>query len=90
MYDRKRGPGQGCGEKCSNQVRVCLRVQVFQRMEQAGLLADMDGLALVTRRVLYALPTLVAGPLMTTAHLAVDSGRAARRWINRPPPAAAK
>ncbi|BDA43178.1 Pentatricopeptide repeat-containing protein At5g02860 [Coccomyxa sp. Obi] len=58
---------------------------VFQRMEAAGQLADMDGLALATRRVLYALPALVAGPLMTTAHLAVDSGRAARRWIARPP-----
>lgn len=51
------------------------------------MLEDMDGLALATRRVLYALPTSLAGPLMTTAHLAVDSGRAARRWINRPPPA---
>ena len=57
-------------------------------MQEQGLLRDMDKLALASRRVLYALPTLVAGPLMTSAHLAVDSGRAARRWIQRGPPSA--
>ena len=63
-------------------------VQVFQEMQKQGLLRDMDSLALATRKVLYALPTLVAGPLMTSGHLAVDSGRKARRWIQRSPPSA--
>lgn len=58
-----------------------MHAQVFHSMQERGLLQDMDRLALATRRVLYALPTLVAGPLMTSAHLAVDSGRAARRWM---------
>lgn len=63
-------------------------MQVFHEMQEQGLLRDMDSLALATRRVLYALPTLVAGPLVTSAHLAVDSGRAARRWIQRSQPSA--
>lgn len=62
--------------------------QVFHEMQEQGLLRDMDTLALASRKVLYALPPLVAGPLMTSAHLAVDSGRAARRWIQRGPPSA--
>ena len=67
--------------------RMC--VQIFQEMQEQGLLRNMDSLALATRKVLYALPTLVAGPLMTSGHLALDSGRAARRWIQRSPPSAA-
>ena len=50
-------------------------------MQERGLLRDMGSLAAATRRVMYALPAMVAGPLMTSGHLAVDSGRAARRWI---------
>ena len=50
-------------------------------MQERGLLRDMGSLAAATRRVLYALPATVAGPLLTSGHLAVDSGRAARRWI---------
>ncbi len=64
-------------------------MQVFHEMQEQGLLQDMNSLALATRRVLYALPTLVAGPLVTSGHLAVDSGRAARRWMQRRPSAVA-
>ena len=56
--------------------------QIFRTMEERGLLRDMGSLAAATRRMLYALPTAVAGPLMTSGHLALDSGRAARRWVD--------
>ena len=69
--------------------RTSICVQIFQEMQEQGLLRNMDSLALATRKVLYALPTLVAGPLMTSGHLALDSGRAARRWIQRTPPSVA-
>ena len=59
-----------------------MHAQVFHTMRDRGLLRDMDTLAAATRRVLYALPALVSGPLMTSGHLAVDTGRAARRWID--------
>jgi hypothetical protein len=61
---------------------LVVHAQVFRTMQERGLLADMGSLAAATRRVMYALPTALAGPLMTSGHLALDSGRAARRWID--------
>ena len=42
---------------------------------------------MVARKVLYAFPSLIAvmpAPLLKAARAAVDSGRAARRWISTP------
>jgi hypothetical protein len=43
-----------------------------------------DDMTTVGRRVLYAWPmllTAIPAPLVTTARAAVESGRAARKWI---------
>ena len=48
---------------------------------------ELDSLNMVARKVLYAFPSLIAvmpAPLLKAARAAVDSGRAARRWISTP------
>ena len=45
--------------------------------------AGRGGLAGVARALVYRMPTPLAAPLMSASLLAVDSGRAARRWMQR-------
>ncbi|KAK9831438.1 hypothetical protein WJX81_004619 [Elliptochloris bilobata] len=59
--------------------------QAWRELQADGDAQVVDPLAAATRRVVYALPAQVAAPLVASAHAAINSGRAARRWISRGP-----
>ena len=59
-------------------------LEVFKAMQSADI--GSDSMTMVARRALYAFPALLAvtpAPLLAAARTAVDSGRAARRWLDR-------
>lgn len=58
-------------------------LRLFQLMQQRQDIS-LDSMAMVARKALYAFPPLIRvmpAPLLKAARATVDSGRAARQWI---------
>ncbi|GAB4817867.1 hypothetical protein N2152v2_004913 [Parachlorella kessleri] len=58
--------------------------ELFGVMQNLGM--DMDSMTMVARKAVYAFPWLIStlpAPLVKAAQAAVESGRAARRWISK-------
>lgn len=60
-------------------------VRLFKAMQQQQDI-PLDSMAMVARKALYAFPSLIKvmpAPLLDAARATVDSGRAARQWIEK-------
>lgn len=82
----KRLANYYCSSESSTTEGWRTEISLIYRVQDQPEAGQNYGVAMAVRRILYAFPPLlqsVPGPLVAAARAAVESGRAARRWISR-------
>ncbi|CAD7695714.1 unnamed protein product [Ostreobium quekettii] len=92
LYDEMKQQGV-CGNSYvyASLINVCERkgewkvaVELFQAMQEEGI--EPKSVTMLARRALYTWPQLIDSlpqPVVSAARVAVESGIAARRWVNK-------